>query len=72
MLKETMNYQLILPLIRSWEVACIWEGQLCAQHPCHGVQELLRGCHSRAGTTVLCNRVPILLPMLPPSSPHPF
>lgn len=68
MLKETMNCQLILPLIRSGD-AYIREGQLCAQHPCHGVQEFLRGCHYRAGTTVLCIRVSIPLPMLPPSFP---
>lgn len=72
MLKERMNCQFIFPVIGSWEVACIWEGQLCAHHPCHGVQEFLRGCHYRAGTIVLCNRVLIPLPMPPPSSPCPF
>lgn len=63
-----MNCQLILSLIRSWAVACVWEGQFCAHHPCHRVQDFLRGCHYGAGTTMLCNRVPIPLPMLPPRS----
>lgn len=72
MLKEMMSCQLILPLLRWRDVACIWEGQLCAHHPFHGVQEFLRVCYYRAGTTVLCNGVPIPLPMLPASSPCPF